>query len=379
MEGSKEIPVFDLQVPQEDLEAVAETLSSGWWTMGPRVAEFERAFADQLGCAEVVATSSCTSALHLAMLCAGVEVGDEVIVPSFTFVATAAAVLYAGGTPVFADVVGQHDLGVDPGHVEELITEKTKAIVAVHYAGYPAAVDRLAQLCSERGLALIEDSAHAPSATFNGRKLGTFGLAGVFSFFPNKVLAVGEGGALATDSEEVAARARSLRSHAMTTVTWERHRGHALGYDVTDIGFNYRMDEPRAALLVSRLRRLEEEIERRRVIVSKYRAALGGVTGVTVPYRDEQVSQSSCFAMAVMMDNSEHRDEIRERMREHGVRTTVMYPGIHEFTAYSERFPGVSLPRTELASRTQIALPLFSHMEDDQVDQVVEALEKALG
>ncbi|HEX7058331.1 MAG TPA: DegT/DnrJ/EryC1/StrS family aminotransferase [Solirubrobacterales bacterium] len=379
MEGSQEIPVFDLQVPQEDLDAVAETLSSGWWTMGPRVAEFERAFADQLGCAEVVATSSCTAALHLSMLCAGVGEGDEVIVPSFTFVATAAAVLYTGATPVFADIVGQNDLGVDPDHVEELLSERTKAVVTVHYAGYPAAVDRLERLCSERGLALIEDSAHAPSATFDGRKLGTFGLAGAFSFFPNKVLAVGEGGALATDDEEVATRARALRSHAMTTVTWERHRGHALGYDVTDVGFNYRMDEPRAALLLSRLGRLEGEIERRRAIVARYRAALQGLSGVTVPYLDEQVGQSSCFAMAVMVDDPEHRDEVRERMREQGVRTTVMYPGIHEFTAYRERFPGVSLPRTELASRSQIALPLFSHMEDGQVDRVVEALEGALG
>jgi dTDP-4-amino-4,6-dideoxygalactose transaminase len=258
------IPVFDLRFTPEDLEAVAETLRSGWLTMGPRTQEFEAAFAQAIGSRHAVAVSSCTAALHLAYLAAGVGPGDDVIVPSCTMVATAAAVVYAGGTPVFADIAGIDQPLIDPEHVEALLTPRTKAVVAMHFGGYAAAVEALSQLCAERGLVLIEDAAHSPMATAAGRSLGTWGLAGAFSFFSNKVLSVGEGGLLATDDDDVAALARSRRSHAMTSVTWDRHRGDAHQYDVTALGFNYRLDEPRAALLLSRLSRLEDEIARRR-------------------------------------------------------------------------------------------------------------------
>jgi dTDP-4-amino-4,6-dideoxygalactose transaminase len=363
---------------QGDLDAVEATLRSGWWTMGPRVADFEAAFAEELGCRHVVATSSCTAALHLSMLCAGVERGDQVIVPAFTFVATAAAVLQAGGVPVFAEIVGQHDLGIDPDHVERLITERTKAVIAVHYAGYGAAVERLTALCEKRGLALIEDCAHSPGATRDGRKLGTFGLAGAFSFFSNKVLAVGEGGALATDDDEVAARARLLRSQGMTAGTMERHSGQATGYDVTALGFNYRMDEPRAALLLSRMTRLHEEIARRRELVLRYRERLAGLSEIVVPYRDEEVAESACYMMPVMLADPGRQTEVRRSLLKRGIGTTVMYPGIHEFSAYRALYPRESLPDTELASRTQITLPLFSHMTDHQLDDVVVALGEVL-
>lgn len=188
------IPLFDLRLEQEDLDAVADTLRSGWLTMGPRTKEFEDAFAEHLGCTHAVAVSSCTAALHLSYLAAGIGPGDEVIVPAMTFAATAAAVLYCGGTPVFADVVGLHDPGIDPADVEAKITPRTKAVACVHFAGYAAAADELERICQEHGLALIEDVAHAPSATLGERKLGTIGLAGCFSLFSNKILSVGEGG-----------------------------------------------------------------------------------------------------------------------------------------------------------------------------------------
>src|ERR1700704_5946729 len=254
------IPVFDLRFTREDLEAVAETLRSGWLTMGPRTQEFEAAFAQAIGSRHAVAVSSCTAALHLAYLAAGVGPGDEVIVPSFTFAATANAVLYCGATPVFAEIVSRERPDLDPADVERRITPKTKAVCVVHYAGYPAAVDRLSELCDAHGLALIEDVAHAPSATLHGRKLGTWGLAGAFSFFSNKILSVGEGGLLCTDSDEVAALARSRRSHAMTSGTWDRHRGRTDTYDVVQLGYNYRLDEPGSALLLCRLERLEQDI-----------------------------------------------------------------------------------------------------------------------
>jgi dTDP-4-amino-4,6-dideoxygalactose transaminase len=373
------IPLFDLVVTPEDVAAVTATLESGWLTMGPRIQEFEQVFAEHLGTRHAIALSSCTAALHLAYAAAGVGPGDEVIVPSFTFAATAAAVLYCGGTPVFADVAGDHDLSLDVEDVRARITERTKAVTVVHFGGYPGAVRELAALCDEHGIALIEDTAHAPSATLEGRKLGTFGQSGCFSFFSNKVLPAGEGGLLATDDDAVAERVRSLRSHAMTSGTWSRHRGHAATYDVVDVGFNFRMDETRAALLLSRLPRLEDDIAARRRLTRRYREQLAGLDGVVVPYSDEQVDQSSCYVMPVLLADEARQGPVREALRsEHGVQTSLLYPAIHEFTAYRERFPGVSLPRTESASRREVTLPLFPHMTDVQLDRVVAGLRAEL-
>src|SRR5947209_11524954 len=373
------IPVFDLRMAREDLDAVAETLRSGWLTMGPRTQAFEEAFAAAIGVRHAVAVSSCTAALHLAYLAAAIGPGDEVIVPSFTMVATAAAVLYAGGTPVFADIISPQEPLLDPAHVEALIGPRTKAVVAMHFGGYAAPLQQLVDICSEHGLVLVEDAAHAPLARTDGRSLGTWGLAGAFSFFSNKVLPAGEGGLLATDDEEVAAVARLRRSHAMTTVSWERFRGRAKQYDVTELGFNYRIDDPRAALLLSRLRRLPAEIARRRQLTARYRDLLGDVPGVTLPFTDESVGDSSCYVMPVMVDDPDRRDPLRIRLRErHGVQTSVFYPAIHQFSAYRQRFPGISLPRTEDAACREITLPLFAHMTEDEQDQVVMAITSEL-
>jgi dTDP-4-amino-4,6-dideoxygalactose transaminase len=373
------IPFTDLRLEQEDLDAVAEVLRSGWLTMGPKTKEFEDAFAEHLGAKHAVAVSSCTAALHLAYLAAGVGPGDEVIVPAFTFVATASAVLYCGATPVFADITGLEDPGIDPDHVESLITERTKAVACVHFAGYAAAADRLAALCDDHGLALIEDVAHAPSAVLDGAKLGTIGLAGCFSFFSNKILAVGEGGLLATDDDDVAAHARSRRSHAMSSGTWDRHSGRTDTYDVTALGYNYRLDEPRSALALSRLARLEADIEIRRGLVREYRRRLCGLDGLVVPYRDEDIQDSSCYVMPVMLEDPERREEFRRFLiDERGVQTSVFYPAIHEFTAYRERYADVSLPNTERAARAEVTIPLFPHMTEEEQGRVIGAIEEAL-
>jgi dTDP-4-amino-4,6-dideoxygalactose transaminase len=373
------IPVFDLQVTPEDLDAVAQTLRSGWLTMGPRTLEFEDEFARSIGARYAVAVSSCTAALHLAYLTAGIGPGDEVIVPSYTMAATAAAVLYAGGTPVFADIVSLEQPIIDVAHVEALITPRTRAVVAVHFGGYAAAVDRLADLCAARGLALIEDAAHSPMATLGGRSLGTFGLAGAFSFFSNKVLAAGEGGLLATDDPGVAAFARSRRSHAMTRGSWDRHQGGPEDYDVPALGFNYRIDEPRAALLLSRLRRLPDDVARRRELTVRYRELLRDVPGLIVPFSDESIATSCCYVMPVMLEDSSRQAKLRIALREkHGVQTSLFYPAVHEFTAYRERFDGIALPRTELAARSEVTLPLFTHMTAVEQDRVVEALAEEL-
>lgn len=374
------IPLFDVRLTEGDLKAVDETLRSGWLTMGPRTKAFEEAFAEHLGVSHAVAVSSCTAALHLAYLAAGVGPGDEVIVPAITFVATANAARYCGATPVLADITGMNDFGIDPSSVESLITERTKAVCAVHYAGYGAAITELRDLCAARGIALIEDAAHCPSATPVGSdsKLGTFGLAGTFSFFSNKVLSCGEGGLLATDDDDVAEMARSRRSHSMTSGTWDRHRGHSAGYDVTALGYNYRMDEPRAALLLSRLGGLEEDIARRREHVHRYRELLANFDGITVPYSDEDVDVSSCYVMPLVLDDPELREPLRARMLEdHSVQTSVLYPAIHEFTAYEGSASG-PLPHSERAARAELTLPLFPDLTASDQDRVVTSLVEGL-
>ncbi len=217
-----------------------------------------------------------------------------------------------------------------------------------------------------------------PARPFAGRKLGTFGLAGAFSFFSNKILSVGEGGLLCTDSDEVAALARSRRSHAMTSGTWDRHRGRTDTYDVVGLGYNYRLDEPRAALLLARLEGLEADIARRRELTLRYRGLLAEVPGLIVPFADGDVPGSSCYVMPVMLERDGEQSEVARRLRELGIQTSIFYPSVHRFSAYRERFPDLSLPITELASRTELTLPLFPHMSNDDQDRVVTALAEAV-
>jgi dTDP-4-amino-4,6-dideoxygalactose transaminase len=377
MSASQEplIPLFDVKLEQAHLDAVADTLRSGWLTMGPRTQEFEQVFAEHLGSRHAIALANCTAALHLAYLAAGVGAGDEVIVPAITFVATAAAARYCGAEPVFAEVKGTHDLGIDPEDVKARITPRTKAVCAVHYAGYAADLVALREICEDAGIALIEDAAHSPSATPLGdsRKLGTHGLSGCFSFFSNKVLSCGEGGLLATDDDDVATQARSLRSHAMTTGTWDRHRGHAPGYDVVGVGYNYRMDEPRAALLTARMAGLEDDIAARRRLVHRYRDLLSGLEGVSVPYEDAEVDVSSCYVMPVIVEDHELRDPLRAFMlEERRVQTSVLYPALHELSAYAGS--AGELPRSELVARAELTLPLFPTLSEADQDRAVSAL-----
>ena len=354
--GAPAIPLFDLRMEPEDLAVVEAVLRSGRLRAGEQVEAFEREFAEHIGVRHAVAVSSCTAALHLAYLAAGVGPGDEVVVPSITFAASAAAVLYCGGTPVFADVRGPHDVGVDPADVERRLTARTKAVCAVHYAGYPAAVDVLRELCDAHGAVLVEDAAHAPSADLDGRMLGAWGQSGCFSFFSNKVLAVGEGGLLTTDDSDVADRVRELRSGP----------------------FNLRLDEPRAALLRSRMARMANDIARRRELTLRYRELLRGLDGVVVPYEDGDVEHSSCYVMPLVLERDGLQGPVRTHLRErHGIQTSLLYPAVHEFTAYRERF-GASLPRAEAIARREITIPLYGLMTDEQQDRVVAALREAL-
>jgi dTDP-4-amino-4,6-dideoxygalactose transaminase len=251
------VPLADVTVDDELAAAVEKTLRSGWWSSGPQVEAFETACAEYLGSRFALAVANGTTALQLALAATGVGPGDEVVLPSLNFVAAANAVSHTGARPVFCDIRGDDDLNLDPASLEAAVTPATKVLLLLHYGGYPCDVDAVRELAESRGLTVIEDSAHAIGATLDGRSCGTFGLAGCFSFFSNKNLPVGEGGLLVTDDEEAYSRARLLRSHGMTTLTWDRHRGHASEYDVVERGFNFRLDELRATIGQVQLRRLD--------------------------------------------------------------------------------------------------------------------------
>src|SRR2546430_146729 len=298
-ESRLRVTLSDIAVDDELLDAVLETVRSGWWSMGPRVEEFEREFAEFCSAPHAVAVANGTAALHLGLLAVGCGPGDEVIVPSLNFVAAANAIVHTGATPVFCDILGPDELNLDPADVEAAATPRTKAILALHYAGFPCAMDAISEVASRHGLAVVEDAAHAPGASLGGRMCGTLGTVGCFSFFSNKNLPVGEGGMILTADEELAAKLRLLRSHGMTTLTWDRHRGHASSYDVVLPGFNYRLDEVRAAVGLVQLRRVPEENAARARIVARYREALHGVQGLTMPFADLD-GRTSSYHLAVV-------------------------------------------------------------------------------
>ncbi len=373
------VPLTDVAMPEQDVQAVLGCLESGWLTMGPRTKAFEQALAEHVGTPHAVTVSSGTAALHLACLAAGLGAGDEVIVPALTFIASASAVRYVGATPVLCDIRGPQDFNLDLEDVAARITPRTRAVIAVHFCGYPADVLRLRSLCDERGLILIEDCAQAISAQVDdtGRQVGTVGQLGAFSFFSKKQLCVGEGGMVTTADDELAASVRLLRSHAMTSGTWERHSGRTDTYDVVGVGYNYRIDEPRAALGLSRLERLEDDIAKRRALVRSYRERLAGIPGLEVPWDETDVERASHFAFPVLLADRDARDRFRDRLKDDGVQTT-WYPALHSFTECRHLAPAGGLPGVEEAAARHCALPLSSTMDDAALELVTETVRNAL-
>ena len=369
------VPLSDISVDDVVLDAARETLRSGWWSMGPRVAEFERAFREYVGSRHAFAVANGTAALHLALAASGCGPGDEVVVPSLTFVAAANTVRHAGAEPVFCDVAGPDDLNADLASVEAALGPATKAIVVLHYGGHPCDVDGIGALARERGIAVVEDAAHAPGAAVGERACGAIGDVGCFSFFSNKNLAVGEGGMVVTDDDDVAERVRLLRSHGMTTLTWDRHRGHAHSYDVVASGFNYRFDEVRAAIGLVQLGRLDEGNAARARHVARYRERLHGVRGLTVPFGGASVGvRSAHHLMVVVLPEGADRDALRTSLQGDGIQTSVHYPPIHRFTAYAGSARAVPLPVTEQLAPRLLTLPLYPGLTEQQVDLVADAL-----
>ena len=355
-----------------------DVISSGWWSMGPKVLAFEAAFAEFCEVRHALAVANGTAALHLALLAAGCGPGDEVVLPSLNFVAAANTIAHTGATPVFCDVLGPDDLNLDPGDLAAAVGPRTKAVVVLHYGGFPCDMDAVREIADRRGLTVIEDAAHAPGGTWRGKMCGGLGLAGCFSFFSNKNLPIGEGGMIVTDDEDLADRIRLLRSHGMTTLTWERHRGHASSYDVVAQGFNYRLDELRAAMGLVQLSRLPAENAARSKIAARYREALDGVEGVTMPFREVAEGTTPAHHLAVVLLPKGRRDDVRATLAERRIQTSVHYPPIHLFSQYREIGSERPLPRTEAVAERILTLPLFAHMRDEQVELVTRSVLEAL-
>ena len=370
------VPLADVVVPEDDIAAVADVYRSGWLSMGPETEALEREFAAYTGTTHALAVTNGTAALHLICVGAGLGPGDEVVVPSMTFVATVNAIAYTGATPVFADVVSLTEPWLDPAAVEAVLSDRTTAIMTMAYGGHPGRTTALAQLAREHGLVVLEDAAHAIGSRLGDRHLGTLGLAGAFSFFSNKNLAVGEGGMVVTDDDAVAARMRLLRSHGMTTLTWDRHRGHASAYDVVELGFNYRIDEPRAALGRRRLARLDDDNARRAELDARYREHLAGVAGLVPALAPVDGARLAHHLFTVVLDEGVDRTRFRETLATRGVQTSVHYPPAHRFSIHAT---DAELPVTDAYGERAVTLPMFATMTNDQQNEVVEAIRAALG
>ena len=370
-----QVPLADVQITDGDIAAVVDTYRSGWLSMGPKTAEFEQAFSRYAGSRHAIAVANGTAALHLLCLAAGLGPGDEVIVPSLTFVATVNAIAYTGATPVFADIAAPTEPFLAEGSCRSALTERTRAIMTMHYGGHPGELAAMAKLAAERDLVLLEDAAHAVGSRLDGRQLGTFGAGGAFSFFSNKNLSVGEGGMVVTDSDDLAQQMRLLRSHGMTTLSWDRHRGHATAYDVVATGFNYRIDDPRSALALSRLERLDDENAARGRLDARYRTLLEDVDGVDLVAAPPDGSVSAHHLFTVVLDESIDRDAFRAALADRGVQTSVHYPPVHRFSIYAGS--GATLQLTDAYAAHTVTLPLFAHMTEEQQDTVVGAVRAA--
>ncbi len=374
------IQLFKLNFDQREVDAASAVVAGGWLSMGEEITEFENAFGTFLGDGtHCKAVANGTAALHMALLALNVGPGDEVIIPSLTFVADVNVVNLVGATPVLADATSLNDWNMSVGSIENQITDKTKAIIVVHYAGYPINdIAEISQLCKRKGIGLIEDVAHAPGASVNGKKCGTFGDVGCFSFFSNKNLSIGEGGMVSSQSQELNKKLGYLRSHGMTTLTFDRHKGRAITYDVARPGLNYRMDEIRAAIGSVQLDKLPAGNVGRGELTDRYRANLHG-SSVLVPFSNQASHLLSAYhILPVLLPKGADRVAVIGALKENKIQSSIHYPPFWDFSAYKGQFSPVDSPITaEICSR-QLTLPLFPTMTNREVDQVTAALLEAV-
>ncbi|MEK6303070.1 MAG: DegT/DnrJ/EryC1/StrS family aminotransferase [Acidobacteriota bacterium] len=369
------VPLSDIDLGADEIEAVTEVIRRRWLTMGPKTEEFEYEFARHHHAKHAVAVSSGTAALHLSYLAIGLSPGDEVIMPSMTFVATANAAIVCGARPIFADILSEGEPTIDPDHVESLITPRSRAIVVVHYAGYSCRMKEIMRVAEKHSLPVLEDCAHAPGVRYDDRYLGTLGTTGCFSFFSNKNLSTGEGGMVTTQDDEIAERVRLLRSHGMTSGTWKRHNERPQDYDVSEAGWNYRIDEIRAAMGLVQLAKLEQANVRRIELNSRYRSALQKAKAARMPFQKYR-GESACHILPLVATNHLSRQQLVGALTQARVQSSHHYAPVHLFRLYREKFgygPGL-LPRTESFAAREITLPLFARMLDVDVDYVADVI-----
>lgn len=365
------IQLFKLDYDDRELTAATEVVACGWLSMGERIAEFENQFSEIIGSdIKSTAVSSGTAALHLALLALDIKEGDEVIVPALTFVADANVVKLLGAQPISADCGSYDNWNITAESIEKCITDRTKAVIVVHFAGYPCDMIPIKALCDARGIKVIEDVAHAPGAYIDGRKLGSWGDIGCFSFFSNKNIAIGEGGMTTTSSSNLNTKIRYLRSHGMTSLTLDRHKGRAISYDVAIPGLNYRMDEIRAALGIVQLSKLLEGNRKRKFLTERYRKNFNG-SSITIPFaRPLARSESAYHILPILLPTNVNRLNVIEKLKLAGIQSSIHYPSWERFSAYTSTInPTKDYIAYDIAER-ELTLPLYPTMTELQVDSV---------
>ncbi|MAT42376.1 MAG: DegT/DnrJ/EryC1/StrS aminotransferase [Anaerolineaceae bacterium] len=370
------VPLSDIDFRQEETLAVQQVINSGWLTMGEKTVEFEQDFGKFIDVKYAFAVANGTVALHMACLAAGIGPGDEVILPALTFVATANAVLYCGAKPVFADVVSLDDFTISLESIKKLKSPRTKAIIVMHYGGYPCHMEEILLFARENKLILIEDAAHAPGASLYDIRMGAWGDIGCFSFFANKNMTTGEGGMVTTNDGEMAEKLKKLRSHGMTSLTWDRHKGHAWSYDVVSLGFNYRIDEIHSALGIEQLKKLVEFNDKRKNIVQDYQTRfLSGIPEMKIPFLNHP-GQSAYHLMPVLLPPSIDRIVFMEHMKTAGIQTSFHYPPIYKFSYHKGviNTKDIDLSITEEIANREVTLPLYPKLKMEEVQFVVNTI-----
>ncbi|HID57032.1 TPA: DegT/DnrJ/EryC1/StrS family aminotransferase [Candidatus Poribacteria bacterium] len=370
------VPLCRPLVGEEEVKAVAEVIRSGWLSTGPRTLEFERDFARYVGAKHGVATSSCTSALHLSLVASGVEEGDEVITSTFTYTATAEAIGYTGAKPVFADI-DPVTLNILPEEIERRTTDRTKGVIPVHVAGHPCKMDEIYDIAGRFGLVVINDAAHAISTEIRGRRIGSMEHLNCFSFYATKNITTGEGGMITLNEDEIAEKLRLMRLHGIDRYTWARLQGERRWYyEVVERGFKYNMSDIQAAMGLCQLRKIDEIQRRRREIADRYNDAFSDVEEIITPPLPEDGKHS--WHLYIIRLNLEmlsiDRDEFIRRMAERGIECSVHFIPLHLHPFYRKRYgyKAGDFPKAEEAYRQVVTLPLFSGMGDEEVDLVID-------
>jgi len=375
------LPYGHQSIDEKDIQAVVDVLRSDWLTTGPKVGEFEEAFAELVGAKHAVSFSSGTAALHAAAFAAGLKPGDEAVTTPMTFAATANCVLYQGATPVFADVCPD-TLNLDPQEVEKRITPKTRVILPVDYAGHPADLDSIRKIAADRGLIVIEDASHALGAKYHDRNVGSISDMTVFSFHPVKHITTGEGGMVTTDTAQFAETLRRFRNHGISSDARQRQSQGQWHYEMVLLGFNYRLTDIACALGIRQLRRLDENIGRRRAIAMRYREELSEFPQVILPAeKAESRSSWHLFPIRLRLERlTADRAQIFRALRAENIGVNVHYIPVHLHPYYRDRFgyKGGEYPVAEQAYEQLISLPMFHGMSDQDVNDVIRAVLKVV-